>query len=228
MIVSHDLSLDITRPDAGTVLVTESSAHHLTAEEIVAAMEHGSWPQGLISFSTLVSTDGELVLTYTQWANGEAGHEFVAARTGIEPVEYRLYRSSGRENPPVPGCIVVVGVEFDGPDSQRQQHWIDTVFEAMAGETQPHPGGISGHFHMSTDGTRVLNYAEWTDEQAHRDALSKSGQATVGSSRGWRRVVDFPGVKSGGFRRYHLRHSLSTTPSTEQSERDAALDGPKG
>ncbi|MFC5823556.1 antibiotic biosynthesis monooxygenase [Nonomuraea insulae] len=206
------LSPDITRPDAGTVLVTESSAHHLTVEEISAVVEHAPWPEGLISFSTLVSTDGETVLTYTQWANGEASREFMAGLTGTEPVEYRLYRSSGREDPPVPGCVVVVSVEFDGPDNQRQQHWIDTVFDAMAGETQPHPGGISGHFHLSTDGTRVLNYAEWTDEQAHRDALDTSGQATVGSSPGWRRVVDFPGVKSGGFRRYQLRHSLSVSP----------------
>jgi hypothetical protein len=24
------------------------------------------------------------------------------------------------------------------------------------------------HLHASTDGTRVINYAEWTDEEAHR------------------------------------------------------------
>ncbi|MGI5490068.1 nitroreductase family deazaflavin-dependent oxidoreductase [Microtetraspora malaysiensis] len=227
MTASDNLLPDITRPDAGTVLLNESPAHRqVEVEKTLTELEHARWPKGLLSLSAFVSTDGETVLTYTQWANGEADREFMAGLTGTEPVEYRLYRSSVGENPPVPGCVVVVSVEFDGPDQQRQQRWVDTVFDAMAGETEPHPGGISGHFHVSVDGTRVLNYAEWTNEQAHRDALERSGQGTVGSSPGWRRVQDFPGVRSGGFRRYHLLRSLSAAPSTEPSEEDEVLDSP--
>ncbi len=218
MTASHSLLPDIARPDAGAVLTAESPApQHAKLTEAFAEVEHMPGPKGLISFNTFVSTDGETVLTYTQWANGEPDHEFMAGLTDTEPVEYRLYRSSVRANPPVPGCIVVVSVEFDGPDQQRQRRWVDTVFDAMAGETEPHPGGISAHFHVSTDSTRILNYAEWTDEQAHRNALEKSNQGTVGSSPGWQRVLDFPGVRSSGFRRYHLLRGLSVAPSTEPS-----------
>lgn len=190
-----------------TVLIAESPADQVKLEA------HEPWPTGLIALRILLRTDGETALTYSQWADGAADREYVAGLAGSEPTEYRLYRSGVRENPPVPGCIVVVRVQFDGPDPQRQRRWVDTVFDALAGETELAPGGISGHFHVSTDGTRVLNYAEWTDEQAHRDALEKSGQGTVGVSPGWQRVQEFPGVKNSGFKRYHLLHDLSAKPS---------------
>ncbi|MDX8036025.1 nitroreductase family deazaflavin-dependent oxidoreductase [Lentzea sp. BCCO 10_0856] len=217
MTIDHNVLPDIGRSDADTVLVVEAP---VTAE-IFDELERKPWPDGLISVSTYAATDGETALTYTQWAAGATGREFLSGLTGAEPVEYRLYRSGTRENPPVPGCVVVVSVEFDGPDPQRQRRWVDTVFDALAGETDPPPGGISGHFHVSTDGTKVLNYAEWTDEQAHRDALARSGQGTVGTSPGWQRVQAFPGVRNSGFRRHHLARSVSVAPSAEE-----VLDSP--
>ncbi len=221
MTINHDVLPDIARPDADTVLVVETPA---MPEDVFAELEQKSWPEGLISFSTFAGTDGGTTLSYTQWSEGTADRAFLRALTGAEPVEYRLYRSQTREDPPVPGCVVVVSVEFDGPDHQRQRRWVDTVFEALAAETVLHPGGISGHFHASTDGTRVLNYAEWTDEQAHRDALARSGQGAVGSAPEWRKVQEFPGVRDSGFRRYHLLRSVSAAPS----EKDEVLDSPTG
>ncbi|GAB3452945.1 antibiotic biosynthesis monooxygenase [Actinophytocola sediminis] len=211
MPIDHDVLPDITRPDADTVLVVETQA---MPADMFAELARDPWPAGLVSVSAFVDTDGgETALTYTQWSAGAVDRAFLRARTGAEPVEYRRYRSGTRENPPVPGCVVVVSVEFDGPDHQRQRRWVDTVFEALASETEPHPGGISAHFHASTDGTRVLNYAEWTDAQAHRDALANSGQGTVGSAPEWRKVIDFPGVADSGFQRYRLLRSLSSTPA---------------
>lgn len=223
MTTIHNTLPDPTRTDADTVLIVETPA---SMDEVFGQLEQKPWPEGLLSFSTFAATDGETMLAYTQWAAGAAGHQFLSELTGGEPVEYRLYRSQTRENPPPPGCIVVVKVEFDGPDEQRQRRWVDTVFEALEGETEPHPGGISGHFHVSTDGTRVLNYAEWTDEQAHRDALESSRQGTVGSSPGWQRVRDFPGVRGSGFRRYHPMRSLSAPRPTALSEQDDVSDSP--
>ncbi|MEV0386760.1 hypothetical protein [Nonomuraea sp. NPDC050643] len=176
-----------------------------------ARLERLPWPPEIISFNVLASTDGDAVLTYTQCA-GEADSRFVAEVTDAEPIEYRLYRGGGRADRPVPGCIVVVSIELDGPDTQRQRRWVDTVFDAMAAETDPHPGGISAHFHLSTDGVRILNYAEWTDEDSHRDALARSGRGTVGIAPEWRAVQEFPGVKSGGFKRYRLLCSAAGSP----------------
>lgn len=197
---------DFARTDVDAVLVAETTAE---AAEVLARLGKEPWPAGLISFNVLASTADEASLVYTQWADGTVDPGFVRRVSGGDPVEYRLYRSGNRENSAIPGCVVVVSVEFDGADAQRQRRWVDTVFGALASEDKPAPGGISGHFHVSTDGTRVLNYAEWTDEQSHRDALARSGRGTVGVSGEWRKVQEFPGVRGSGFRRYRMVRSLS-------------------
>ena len=120
------------------------------------------WPDALISRTCYLSTDEQRVLTYEQWSDDQPDVEDPAA------IAYRLYRSGVRDDAPVPGCIVIVEVQTDAGDTARQ--WVDAVFDALAAETTLHPGGISGHFHISLDGTRVLNYAEWVDEASHVEA----------------------------------------------------------
>ena len=93
---------------------------------------------------------------------------------------------------------------------ERQRGWIDTVIGALSSETEPLPGLVAAHFHVSTDGTRVLNDAEWTSEEAHQDALDRSGHGVVGRSPEWRRVRSFPGVRrNDDVRRYRLHRSLT-------------------
>jgi len=162
------------------------------ADSVLADWDASRWPDGVLSRTCYLSTDGQRVLTYEQRTDdhGEtADHGAIA---------YRLYRSGTRGDAPIPGCIVIVDVQTDGHDTARR--WVDTVFEALAAETTLHRGGISGHFHISSDGTRVMNYAEWTDEQSHIDALSGTG--SIGRGPAWQRVQTMPGVKSLGFRRY--------------------------
>jgi Antibiotic biosynthesis monooxygenase len=243
MIIKSKLP-DIARPDAGAVLVSEwkvgtPERQQALVEAFIRAFVASSaapgqgapWPTGLLSVNLLLSTDGETVLNYAQWTGDDAYHQFTQthlqprveqidrAVPGIErsgPVNYRLYRSGVRPDAPVPGCIVIVSVEFDGRDEQRQKRWVDTVFEALEAETELHPGGISGHFHISVDGTRVLNYAEWVDEEAHRDAIERSGQGAIGSGSKWRQVQSFPGIKSSGYKRYCFAQSLASQPAIER------------
>jgi hypothetical protein len=103
----------------------------------------------------------------------------------------------------------MVSVEFDGPDQERQKRWIDTVLDAIDADPNPPSGGISGHFHVSLDGTRVLNYAEWEDEQSHQRAMEQTGEMTVIRGPNWQQVRDFKGVQRAGFKRYRLIYSLS-------------------
>ncbi|WP_275292614.1 antibiotic biosynthesis monooxygenase [Amycolatopsis sp. La24] len=213
MTVNRVARPDFVRTDVDAVLVAETTVE---AAEVLARLEKEPWPAGLISFNTLASTVGEGTLVYTQWAEGAADPGLVQRVSGSDPVEYRLYRSGNRDNATVPGCIVVVSVEFDGADAQRQRRWVDTVFGALASEEKPAPGGLSGHFHVSIDGTRVLNYAEWADEQSHRDALARSDRGTVGVSDEWQKVQEFPGVRGGGFRRYRMVRSLSLGLSAKE------------
>lgn len=220
---------DVTRGDAGVVLVSEWSAgtaqrQRAVADALVTALDRPPWPEGLLSVNLFGSSDGSTVLNYAQWRSEEAYEAFVHRQrqslvgridrgvTGIErtpAVRYRPYRSGVRTGASPPGCAVIVSVEFDGPDERRHRRWVDTVFEALEAETDLHHGGISGHFHISTDGRRVLNNAQWTSEEAHREAIERSGQGAVGSGPKRREVQEFPGVLSSGFKRYRLLRSLS-------------------
>jgi Antibiotic biosynthesis monooxygenase len=218
----------VGRPDAGVALVSQWAAgtadrQRLAIGEAAAAWKGIVWPEALLSIAWFASIDGESVFTYSQWSGDEGADAF--ARTdgptllrrlpevvpGLEtrqPTRYRLYRSGVRENAPTPGCVVIVSVEFDGPDAARQRRWVDLVFDALAAEPSLHPGGISGHFHVSVDGTRVLNYAEWTSADAHRKAIERSGQGTIGAGKKWREVQGYPGVVRSGFTRYQLVTSM--------------------
>lgn len=198
------MSPDLTRTDVHAVLVAERAADTTSVEEVFAELDRRGWPSNLLSFNAFGSTDGETVLIYTQWRDGAVVPEVV----GGDPVEYRLYRSGVRDDPPPVGCVVVVRVEFDGPDDRRQRQWVDTVFDALAGETDPPAGGISGHFHASTDGTRVLNYAEWETAQHHIDALAAPGDGVGSPSALWQRVQTWPGLKGSTVKRYEYTLGL--------------------
>ena len=215
----------ISRPDAGIAVVTRWMVSDVEIQralvEAIAAWWKGTpWPQGLLSVYCLTSTDGTSVVTYSQWTSETAWQEsnsesliapaceFPGIERG-EPVAYQLYRGSTRDGAPAPGCVVLVSVQFDGPDKERQKRWIDAVFEALESEPKLPEGGISGYFHVSLDGTRVLNYAEWTSEEAHREALEKSGQEAMGPNPKWRIVQTYPGIASSRVGRYKVAHGLS-------------------
>ena len=105
---------------------------------------------------------------------------------------YRRYRdTTPLDAPPRTGCLVAVTVDFEAADPQRQRAWVDNVFGA-AGTTEASPaaGLLAAHFHLSLEGTRVLNLAEWTTADAHRDAVA----APAGGFRA--RVRAFPGVSN--------------------------------
>jgi Antibiotic biosynthesis monooxygenase len=221
----------IARTDAGAIMVSEWSVDTAdrqtkTVQAFSRIWESEAWPIGLLSVNLFGSIDGTTIVNYAQWSHQDSYQAFTRTHLrsrlveeidrfvpGISrkpPIRYVLYRSrAGQEAPPV-GCVVIVSVEFDGPDEQRQRRWVDKVFDALEAETELPPGGISGHFHLSTDGTRVLNYAEWTDEDSHRRALASSGQGTIGRDPKWLEIRNYPGVVANEFKRCHLVCSYSS------------------
>ena len=154
--------------------------------------------------------------------------EAVPSLEALPPVFYRRYRSATRPEAAEPGCIVAVSVEFDGPDDARQRAWVDTVFDALAAEASPAPGGIGAHFHVSLDGTRVLNYAEWVDEAAHVAALARSGNGAVGSNPKWRGVQTFPGLKGSTVVRYRVARRLVPVVAAAAAADGVAVTGSAG
>jgi hypothetical protein len=226
-------------PAVGIVAVTSFAVG--TPERLATLLDASAaawrtlpWPETLAGITWLASLDGAHALAYVQWTSDAefdaygrthrpvlAAH-FAAALPDVRPappVFYRRYRSGTRPHAPAPGCVVIVSVEFDAADEARQRAWIDTVFEAMAAETSPPAGGIAGHFHVSTDGRRVLNYAEWVDEASHAAALARSAQGTVGIGPKWQDVRAFPGVVSSGVRRYQLARRLAPAAGARSRSR---------
>ncbi|MBD0420865.1 antibiotic biosynthesis monooxygenase [Streptomyces sp. TRM S81-3] len=219
---------DVQAPFFSTWRVGTPERQRLAVEAIARTWERRPWPaDDLRSYHVYTGHDGSTLLHHSQWASEQAYEAFARTRrqervdeidTAVPGIErlglgrYRHYRSATREDgaAPVPGCIVIVDVEFEGPDPERQRAWVDAVFEALASEPEPHPGGISAHFHLSTDGTRVLNYAEWESAQAHIDALAAPGDGVGSATAQWARVQNWPGLKSSSVGRYD--HALGLVP----------------
>ncbi|MGW0223577.1 antibiotic biosynthesis monooxygenase [Streptomyces tendae] len=229
-----DAHPDLARPDAlapffSTWRVGTPERQRQTVDAIARTWERRPWPaEDLRGYHVYTGHDGSTLLHHSQWASEQAYEAFVkthrqervdeidTAVPGIERLglgRYRRYRSTRPEGPAaavVPGCIVIVEVEFEGSDPDRRRAWVDAVLEALQSEPNPRPGGLSAHFHLSTDGTRVLNYAEWESAQAHIDALAAPGDGVGSSTSQWERVQTWPGLKSSTVNRYD--HVLGLVP----------------
>jgi quinol monooxygenase YgiN len=57
--------------------------------------------------------------------------------------------------------------------SPRQEELVTALEKATSEVFVTMPGFISANLHVSLDGTRVINYAQWSSEQAYHDALSR-------------------------------------------------------
>ncbi len=223
---------EMTRPDAGLVVVTEFEVGGADRQQALFAASRAAWdtlpwPETLLSIAWLASTDGQRGLAYVQWRDDSEFEAFgrthrpvlaahltdaLPALVASPSVFYRRYRSGTRPVAVEPGCIVAVAVEFDGPDDARARAWIDTVFDALTSDPAPAGGGLGAHFHVSVDGARVLNYAEWIDEASHVAALARSGIGAVGSGPKWHGVQTFPGLKGSRVTRYRLDRRLVPGP----------------
>lgn len=173
---------EITRADAAAALVTSHyvgtpERQRALAEATVAEWRGSPPPAGFLSLTCFLSGDGETVLAYAQWTSVETHRRFAATAptpAGIDlrkPVRYRLYRSAADGGDQPPGCVITATFDVDGPE--RQRYITDALLDAAA-RIGPLPGALSSHFHHSLDGSRVLNYAEWSDLDAHDAAADNA------------------------------------------------------
>src|SRR5437764_6327404 len=54
----------------------------------------------------------------------------------------------------------------------RQRELVDLLIRATEEVMQHQPGFVSANIHASSDGTRVVNYAQWESEQAFQAMLA--------------------------------------------------------
>ncbi|MFF3318785.1 antibiotic biosynthesis monooxygenase [Streptomyces sp. NPDC003035] len=232
-VAQPDARPDLRRTGVGLVMVSTwrvgtPERQQAAVEALRKEWEGRNWPDpGPLSYAVYAGEDGTTLLHYSQWTDEEAYQDYVrtlrdrpnaqldAAVPGIERVGIRRYAPpyrtaalSEESAAAVPGALAVVEVEFDGPDSARQRAWVDAVFTALESDTgrRPARGGIAAHFHLSTDGTGVLNYAEWESARAHEKWLNADAAPL---SDAWAAVHHHPGLAGGRMHRYTPALSLS-------------------
>ncbi|MFI7014968.1 antibiotic biosynthesis monooxygenase [Streptomyces sp. NPDC050164] len=218
---------DLTDPRIGALFfstwqVGTPERQRQTVEAIGRAWERRPWPTGdLLRYHVYAGHDGSTLMHYSQWSDEQAYEASVKAQrqewvdeidTAVPGIErlgigrYRLYRSRERAvgDVRVPGLIVTVRIDFEEGSGERREEWVDLVLKALGDDPEGHAGLISAHFHLSTDGGHVLNYAEWESDQAYDEALAAPATDT------WERVRTYPGVAGVSGSRY--RHALGLVP----------------
>ncbi len=101
--------------------------------------------------------------------------------------------------------MVIVDREFDQPDREQAQRWVDSMF-ALPEPDEPMPGAVAAHFHGSTDGAGAFNFAQWTTEDAHRQisfGTVEELNTALENKPDWRAVESAPNLVRTKFRRYH-------------------------
>ncbi|MEV5428671.1 hypothetical protein [Streptomyces sp. NPDC052701] len=199
-----------------------------TVEAIGRTWERRPWPtDDLAGYHIYAGHDGSTLMHYSQWRSEQGYESFVKAHRqervdeidtavpGIERVRidrYRRYRSRERavDDARVPGLIMAVRIDFEEGAAEERRDWVDLVLKALADDPEGHRGMISAHFHLSTDGSHVLNYAEWESARAYDEAWEAPGEG-IGSPTGlWDRVRTHPGVRA--FTGHRYTHALGLVP----------------
>ncbi|MGW7302694.1 antibiotic biosynthesis monooxygenase [Streptomyces sp. NPDC054829] len=217
---------DLTRPGVDAPFfsrwqVGTPERQAATVEAVARAWERRPWgsPE-LLSYHLYTGLDGSSLMHHSQWRSEQGYEAFVrthrqerndeidTAVPGIERVRldrYRRYRSHARAGGDrrVAGLVVTVRIDFDADADGKRADFVDLVLDALAGPDAD-AGLIAAHFHLSTDGTHVLNYAEWESGRAYDAAIAGP------ESPEWGRVRTFPGVK--GFTGSRYRHALGLEP----------------
>jgi NAD(P)-dependent dehydrogenase (short-subunit alcohol dehydrogenase family) len=168
-------------------------------------------------------------------ATGNVGRQVVSQLLGMGARIRALSRKSDSANLP-PEVEVVQGEPSVPEPLEGHLDGIEAVFlvwRALGADAAPFLNAVSNHarrivFLSSSavrddveeqanpiakahaDIERLIEKSglEWTSEEAHREAIERSGQGSVGSGPKWLEVRNFPGIKSSGFKRYGLAQSL--------------------
>ena len=111
---------------------------------------------------------------------------------------------------PDAGFIALVTIRLTDPAAR------DPLLGLLAGEVEQwvryRPGFLSANYHVSTDGTRMVNYAQWASETAYRESFRSSPDS--GSLRD--AILAVPGVEGLEMVGYTLARSVPAAPVAAQ------------
>ncbi|MFE9625886.1 antibiotic biosynthesis monooxygenase [Streptomyces sp. NPDC006527] len=222
-----DTHPDVTDPRVGapffsTWRVGTPERQARAVEAVARTWERRPWPTAdLLGYHLYTGHDGSTLLHHSRWTGEQAYEAFVRTHrqerndeidTAVPGIErqwlgrYRRHRSRERAagDTRVPGLIVTVRIDFAPGAAEHRADWADLVLKSLADDPDGHRGLISAHFHLSTDGTHVLNYAEWESARAYDESVAAPEKES------WERVRTYPGVK--GFTGSRFTHAVGLVP----------------
>ncbi|MBN6151394.1 antibiotic biosynthesis monooxygenase [Xanthomonas sp. AmX2] len=205
-----DLAFPLPCPDAHAVLVTTAPASQCAGA--IAALQRQACGPWLHALAWLRSIDAAHDLLYLQCrhdpdAAGAALRALLAA-PAMAPIgqAYRRVRSGVSDPRRLPGCIVVTTLAT-ADTAQARRHG-DAAFAAMQDGAHALRGLIASHLHLADDARSLLEYAEWTSDDAYRRALQRDPKRlplahlpTATTQRYRLHEVFRPGISAAALRR---------------------------
>lgn len=171
--------------------------------------------KGLKNYSCFLNQDGHHVFHFSEWMDKACldsfvhnDHVFSASRFQQNLLvttlwknvyyPYQLYKEKGQAVSDT-GLIVFVKQYFEKQGQAKE--WIDKILNTMEKEGH-HEGLIQNTYYLNQDGTALLNYALWDNEENYNAFLQHLLPET---KKDWRGVEDFKGwlSKKGVIRKHN-------------------------
>lgn len=171
-----ELVFPLPCPDAHAVLVATAPASQCAGA--IAALQRQACGPWLHALAWLRSIDAAHDLLYLQCrhdpdASGAALQALLAAPAIVPTAQaYRRVRSGVSDPRRLPGCIVVTTLAT--ADAAQARRIGDAAFAAMQDGAHAVRGLIASHLHFADDARSLLEYAEWTSDDAYRRALQRN------------------------------------------------------
>ncbi len=181
------LSLDNSLTTVIIIFQVKPEQQQELIEAIEEFLETVKTQPGFVSANLHKSIDGVKVANYAQWSSLE---EFEAFRNNqeVQAKAAKLFELGTSDSHVYE--IVASESKVGTPEIKEGEYIVHFAEFSMQPENQPkmvelakehikpameQPGLISATFHRSLDGTRVINYGQWTNKEAIEELVKKPG-----------------------------------------------------
>jgi heme-degrading monooxygenase HmoA len=188
--------LAVTHPTALSTIIAVVPTEPERIDHVVARLKRRaealSDAAGFVGTAIHRSLDGERALEYSQWRDASswrAATQIWTEREMDDPgrVDARVYEvvlvfsasgSHALELAEQSGVMAMINVLSTDPSRQAQ---LMDVWRAGAERFwERMPGAVAAALHRSEDGTRLINYAQWTSGEEWQAARQLAGDARAG------------------------------------------------
>lgn len=158
-------------------------------EKLITYLQVMQQQHGFVSASLHKSLDGEKVANYMQWETsedyeafsnnngiqGQFKHQDLLMFGEIDTHVYEIVASQSKIDTPQikEGKYIVHFAEFR-MEADDQPRMVELAKEHLTPAMELE-GLISANFHRSLDGTRVINYGQWRDQESIEELRKKPG-----------------------------------------------------